>query len=149
MEFLFYRGGSEGNVSWLAWSEENTARTESDFRQSKSAPLQWSRNNRNRCEAFSGAALRRRFGTLAPCSTKLLPRSRRGPPIVAAGCSRGQRLNHPVWQIRYFFSAAKCRAGCGSVRGSPLLSSHFSRGLAPQVGQRTAKACSFSAFMTT
>jgi len=60
-----------------------------------------------------------------------------------------QRLNKPaVLQSRYSFSAAKRRVGCGSVRGSPLLSSHLSRGLAPQVGQRTAKA-SFSTFMTT
>lgn len=29
----------------------------------------------------------------------------------------------------------------GSVRGCPVLSSHFSPGLAPQVGHRTAKAC--------
>ncbi len=49
----------------------------------------------------------------------------------------------------YFFSAAKLRAGCDSVRGDPVLSSHFSRGLAPQLGQRTPKACSFEAFMTT
>jgi hypothetical protein len=59
----------------------------------------------------------------------------------------GQRLNKPaVQQSGYSFSAAKRRVGCGSVRGSPLLSSHFSRGLAPQVGQRTAKA-SFSTFI--
>jgi len=61
----------------------------------------------------------------------------------------GQHFNGPrSEQTRYSFSATKHRAGCGSVRGSPVLSSHFSRGLAPQVGQRTARACFFSAFMT-
>jgi len=68
------------------------------------------------------------------------------------GASR-QHFNGPFngprsEQTRYSFSVTKHRAGCGSVRGSPVLSSHFSRGLAPQVGQRTAKACFFSAFMT-
>src|SRR5208337_1636457 len=57
------------------------------------------------------------------------------------------------WPVRFCLlvqssSTAKRRAGCGSVRGSPVPSSHFSPGLAPQVGQRTCKACSFLAFMT-
>ena len=34
-------------------------------------------------------------------------------------------------------AATKRRSGCGSVRGWPLVSSHFSPGAAPQVGQRT------------
>ena len=33
------------------------------------------------------------------------------------------------------------RSRCGSVRGSPVLNSHFSPGSAPQVGQRTARIC--------
>src|SRR5258705_13949652 len=33
--------------------------------------------------------------------------------------------------------AIKCRSRCGVVRGCPVLSSHLSRGAAPQVGQRT------------
>jgi hypothetical protein len=33
------------------------------------------------------------------------------------------------------------------VRGSPVLNSHFSPGLAPQVGQRTFKAGTFLVFM--
>jgi hypothetical protein len=48
----------------------------------------------------------------------------------------------------YFSSAASRRAGCESVRGNPLLSSHFSPRLAPQVGQRTSNIPSLSAFMT-
>jgi hypothetical protein len=34
------------------------------------------------------------------------------------------------------------RSRCGSVRGWPVESSHFSPGAAPQVGQRTASICS-------
>jgi hypothetical protein len=34
-------------------------------------------------------------------------------------------------------SAVRRRSRCGFVRGSPVLSSHFSRGFAPQVGQGT------------
>ena len=49
-------------------------------------------------------------------------------------------LPSPVRLSDYFSEAAKRRSRCGSVRGSPVLSSHFSPGLAPQVGQRTAKA---------
>jgi hypothetical protein len=42
-------------------------------------------------------------------------------------------------QYRSYFSAAGIRRSrCGSVRGNPVLSSHFSPGFAPQVGQRTA-----------
>src|SRR5450759_2373654 len=93
MEFLFYRGRSEGDVSWRAWGEEDPACIESDFRQSKSATLQWPRSDRNRCEAFSGPALCRHFGTLAPCPTKLLPGWRRSPAIVPARRSMGQWLS--------------------------------------------------------
>ena len=38
-------------------------------------------------------------------------------------------------------AATNRRSRCGSVRGSPVLSSHFSPGAAPQVGQRTASIC--------
>src|SRR5450759_1572362 len=93
MEFLFYRVGSEGDVFWRAWGEQDPACIESDFRQGKSATLQWPRSDRNRCEAFSRPALCRHFGTLAPCPTKLLPGWRRGPAIVPARCSMGQRLS--------------------------------------------------------
>ena len=41
----------------------------------------------------------------------------------------------------YLSDAARRRSRCGSVRGRPVLSSHFSPGLAPQVGQRTDSAC--------
>src|SRR5258708_38947779 len=95
MEFLFYRVGSVSNVSWLARTKEDPARTASDFGQGKSATLQWSRSNWNRCEALFGPALCHRFGALAPRSTKLLPGWRRGPAIGRAGCSGGQRLNKP------------------------------------------------------
>src|SRR5260370_30336354 len=37
--------------------------------------------------------------------------------------------------------AIKRRSRCGSVRGRPVLSSHFSPGAAPQVGQWTASIC--------
>ena len=43
-----------------------------------------------------------------------------------------------VSRIRHFSSAANRRSRCGPVRGSPVLSSHFSPGFAPHVGQRTA-----------
>jgi hypothetical protein len=33
------------------------------------------------------------------------------------------------------------RSRCGSVRGWPVVSSHFSPGAAPQVGQRMASIC--------
>jgi len=49
-------------------------------------------------------------------------------------------LASPVRLPDHFSEAAKRRSRCGSVRGSPVLNSHFSPGLAPQVGQRTAKA---------
>jgi len=49
----------------------------------------------------------------------------------------------------HFSDPANLRSRCGSVRGRPVLNSHFSPGLAPQVGQRTARACSFFDFMGT
>jgi hypothetical protein len=45
------------------------------------------------------------------------------------------------WAGSYFSAPTRRRSLCGSVRGWPVLSSHFSPGLAPQVGQRTARAC--------
>jgi hypothetical protein len=47
-------------------------------------------------------------------------------------------------------AAIKRRSRCGSVRGCPVLSSHFLPGPAPQTGQRTACIClrlGFLAFM--
>ena len=38
-------------------------------------------------------------------------------------------------------AAINRRSRCDSVRGWPVVSSHFSPGAAPQVGQRTASAC--------
>ncbi len=57
------------------------------------------------------------------------------------------------WPIQYcgparFSAAAKRRSRCGSVRGRPLVSSHFFPGLAPQVGQWTARACSSLTFIS-
>jgi hypothetical protein len=49
----------------------------------------------------------------------------------------------------YFSEASKRRSRCGSVRGSPVLSSHFSPGLAPQVGQRTVRAGTGLVFIAT
>jgi hypothetical protein len=54
-----------------------------------------------------------------------------------------------VWREVYFSEASKRRSRCGSVRGRPVLSSHFSPGLAPQVGQRIVRVCSFLVFMAT
>jgi hypothetical protein len=51
--------------------------------------------------------------------------------------------------LLYFSEAAKRRSRCGSVRGMPVLSLHFSPGLAPHVEQRTIRACSFFAFIAT
>jgi len=73
--------------------EEDPRRIASDFRQRKSATLQWSRSDRNPCPAFSGSALCHHFGTLGPWSTKLLPGWRRSPAIVPARCPMGQRLS--------------------------------------------------------
>src|ERR1700722_136796 len=39
------------------------------------------------------------------------------------------------------FPAANRRSRCGSVRGCPVVSSHFLPGPAPHVGQRTACTC--------
>jgi hypothetical protein len=50
--------------------------------------------------------------------------------------------------VGYLSEAASRRSRCGAVRGWPVLSSHFSPGLAPQVGHRTARIGSFGAFMT-
>jgi len=61
----------------------------------------------------------------------------------------------PLWLARrclpgtYFSEATERRSRWGSVRGNPVLSSHFSPGFAPQVGQRTAKACFCFVFMAT
>src|SRR5581483_7205741 len=41
----------------------------------------------------------------------------------------------------HFSEAARRRSRWGSVRGCPVLSSHFSPGLAPQVGHRVANTC--------
>jgi hypothetical protein len=41
----------------------------------------------------------------------------------------------------YFSEASRRRSRWGSARGCPVLSSHFSPGLAPQVGHRTASVC--------
>jgi hypothetical protein len=46
-------------------------------------------------------------------------------------------------------AAAKRRSGWGSVLDSPALSSHFSPGLAPQVGQLVSRIESCWAVMTT
>ena len=61
--------------------------------------------------------------------------------------------NHLVQMLRRRDTQSleiKRRSRCGSVRGCPVLSSHFSPGPAPQVGQRTACTClrvGFLAFM--
>lgn len=53
------------------------------------------------------------------------------------------------FQPLHFSEPAKRRSLCGSVRGRPVLSSHFSFGFAPQVGHRTAKASCFLDFMAS
>jgi hypothetical protein len=50
------------------------------------------------------------------------------------------RSSHPV-RFRNSSEAAERRSRCGSVRGRPVLTSHLSRGAAPQVGQRMASIC--------
>ncbi len=52
------------------------------------------------------------------------------------------------WPVNSLSSAVRRRSRWGSVRGWPVLSSHLSPGFAPQVGQRTSKACLFFAFIT-
>jgi hypothetical protein len=68
---------------------------------------------------------------------------------VAFGPSLHRARGLKALPTTHFFRAAKRRSRCGSVRGSPALSSHFSPGFAPQVGQRTAKASFSVAFMAT
>ena len=61
------------------------------------------------------------------------------------------RFAREGWQIRpmsnYLSEATKRRSRCGLVRGRPVLSSHFSPGFAPHVGQRTAKVSFFLTFI--
>jgi hypothetical protein len=55
------------------------------------------------------------------------------------------------WRIgatSYFPEAASRRSRWGSVRGSPVLSSHFSPGFAPQVGQRIDRTFFLVTFIT-
>jgi hypothetical protein len=52
--------------------------------------------------------------------------------IVVGALSLRRRTQSP---------AANRRSRCGSVRGCPVVSSHFSPGPAPHVGQRTACTC--------
>jgi hypothetical protein len=54
-----------------------------------------------------------------------------------------------IAQSSYFSEPAKRRSRCGSVRGKPVLNSHFSPGFAPQVGQRTDRASFFLVFMAS
>lgn len=49
----------------------------------------------------------------------------------------------------YLSEAARRRSRWGSVRGKPVLSSHFSPGLDPHVGQRTDSACFSLTFILT
>ena len=94
-----------------------------------------------------GTDANRRQRLIAALQGKTRPRTER-----QARCNPKTLLVSPpnltMLAIRYVFSPASRRAGWGSLRGCPMLSSHFSRGLAPQVGQRTLKALSFAAFMT-
>jgi len=52
-------------------------------------------------------------------------------------------------QLSDWSAATRRRSRCGSVRGWPVLSSHFSPTLAPHVGQRTASTCFGVAFIPT
>lgn len=61
--------------------------------------------------------------------------------------SARSRLRLPA--TRHFSEATKRRSRCGSVRGRPVLSSHFSPGFAPHVGHRTANAGFCLVFMAT
>jgi membrane protein YqaA with SNARE-associated domain len=74
-------------------------------------------------------------------------------PFLFGRVVRGRETQFPEPVQNAFFScfsaAAKRRSRCGSVRGRPVLSSHFSPGLAPQAGQRTVRACSCWAVMAT
>jgi len=60
-----------------------------------------------------------------------------------------QLLPNPLWpdSSKLTSELARRRSRCGSVRGRPVLSSHFSPGFAPHVGQRTDRAGFFLAFM--
>ena len=61
--------------------------------------------------------------------------------ITRAKCATGLGQGRAVsrrWVFKVLSAAINRRSRCGLVRGSPVVSSHFSPGLAPQVGQRTA-----------
>lgn len=62
---------------------------------------------------------------------------------IEYGFAAGGTLHRTI----HFSKAARRRSRCGSVRGSPVLSSHFSPGFAPHVGQRTASASFSVTFM--
>lgn len=70
-------------------------------------------------------------------------------PTNADGCEKSLRVESPsllaldcsVQSLDISSAAIKRRSRCGSVRGCPVLSSHFSPGPAPHVGQRTACTC--------
>ncbi len=53
------------------------------------------------------------------------------------------------FELTSLSDAAKRRSRCGSVRGWPAPSSHFSPGLALQVGQPTVRACFSVTFIAT
>jgi hypothetical protein len=62
---------------------------------------------------------------------------------------RVNRAGHFDSRTHHFSEAAKRRSRCGSVRGMPVLSSHFSPTLAPHVAQRPVRTCFFFAFIAT
>src|ERR1700730_15791169 len=93
MELLFHGGGSEGDVLRRSWSEEDPERIETDSSEGKAARLQWPRSHWNRCQTFSGNAVCNRLSSLAPRSTELPPRWRRGTAQVARRRRLGQGLS--------------------------------------------------------
>ena len=81
--------------------------------------------------------------------------------VLAVDSQEGEQVAGPASQVHNHlvhkfrrrdtqFLEIKRRSRRGSVRGCPVLSSHFSPGPAPQVGQRTGCTClrvGFLAFM--
>lgn len=69
--------------------------------------------------------------------------------LQANAKSPWQAVQNPHGVSGYSSVAIERRSRWGLVRGNPVLSSHFSPGLAPQVGQRMANASFGSAFIAS
>jgi hypothetical protein len=63
-------------------------------------------------------------------------------PVVSMALSGGPKKGRRRNRHGCGSAAIHRRSRCGSLRGWPVLSVHFSPGWAPQIGQVTARTCS-------